>query len=101
MLHCFYQPYFILGPFKATNLWNDIIDQLRRNVTTKRRKVKGHAYDCCFHGADATDVVLQALHDEHSHHQFKEVSREKAVKVGGMTISYFTCWIFNFFHMKV
>ena len=68
------------GPFRATELWNDIISYLRAEVEVKRRRLKMKTYDACFTGSDAVDVVLQHLQAEKMNFS-KDISREKAIKV--------------------
>jgi len=68
------------GPFRATQLWNELISALRGGVKLKRRRVRMRQYDCCFTGSDAVDVVLNRLSVERFNFT-KDISRDKAVKL--------------------
>ncbi|XP_074656145.1 DEP domain-containing protein 7-like isoform X2 [Tubulanus polymorphus] len=75
-------PLEVHGQFRATQLWNNVIINLRQNVGLKRRRVKMKYYDNCFVGNEAVETVLKCLHDENNHNYIqKDVSREKAVKL--------------------
>ena len=43
--------------FKATAIWNDMVNHLRGNVVVKRRRWKMKSYDDCFHGSEAISVL--------------------------------------------
>ncbi|KAK3593200.1 hypothetical protein CHS0354_002725 [Potamilus streckersoni] len=49
------------GPFRATQIWNEVIQHLKSNVEIKRRRQKMRLHKNCFTGADAVDVVLHYL----------------------------------------
>ncbi len=68
------------GPFRATQLWNDIIDHMKDHIEVKRRRVKLRNYESCFTGTEAVDVVLERLQSERLNFT-RDVSRDKAVKV--------------------
>ncbi|XP_014662640.1 PREDICTED: DEP domain-containing protein 7-like isoform X2 [Priapulus caudatus] len=68
------------GPFRATKIWNDIIEHLRERVEVKRRRQKVKYFDCCFTGQDAVNVLLRYLMQD-SVNFGCDVSREKAVKL--------------------
>lgn len=78
------------GPFRATQLWNDVISHLKEHVHLKKRRVKMRHYETCFTGTDAVDVVLQRLYSEKVNFS-KDVSREKAIKVN------FNLYLYGFF----
>lgn len=69
----------ISGPFKATQIWNEVICHLKDRVEVKRRRHKLRNYNDCFTGTDAVDVVLHYLLSDQD--TFCNLSREKAVKV--------------------
>ncbi|XP_064628859.1 DEP domain-containing protein 7-like isoform X2 [Lineus longissimus] len=69
------------GQFKATQLWNDIIWMLKKNVAVRKRRLKKRIFQTCFTGADAVNTVLEVLQDESFSSSVKEVSREKTVKL--------------------
>lgn len=70
-----------LGPFRATQIWNEIVDHLKTNVEVKRRRYKMKTYDNSFSGAHAVDVVMTYLLSEKNTFS-TDLSRDKAVKVG-------------------
>ena len=43
--------------FKATAIWNDMVNHLRGNVVVKRRRWKMKSYDDCFQGSEAITVL--------------------------------------------
>ena len=43
--------------FKATAIWNDMVNHLRGNVVVKRRRWKMKSYDDCFQGSEAIEVL--------------------------------------------
>ncbi|KAL5010967.1 hypothetical protein ScPMuIL_013272 [Solemya velum] len=69
-----------LGPFRATQIWNEVIEHLKANVEVKRRRHKIRHYDNCFTGTDAVDVVLHYLLSDHNTFS-PDLSREKATKL--------------------
>lgn len=70
-----------VGPFRATQIWNEIVDHLKTNVEVKRRRYKMKTYDNSFSGAHAVDVVMTYLLSEKNTFS-TDLSRDKAVKVG-------------------
>ncbi|XP_013395436.1 DEP domain-containing protein 7 [Lingula anatina] len=68
------------GQFKATQMWNELIEILRHRVDVKRRRYLMKYYDDCFTGSDAVDVMLRHLLDE-GQACGKEISRENAIKL--------------------
>lgn len=78
-----FQPFFglFLGPFRATQIWNEIVDHLKTHVEVKRRRYKMKTYDNSFSGAHAVDVVMTYLLSEKNTFS-TDLSRDKAVKVG-------------------
>ena len=67
------------GPFRATQIWNEVIEHLKEEVEVKRRRQLLRNYDNSFTGTDAVDVVLHYLLSGQD--KFSNLSREKAVKV--------------------
>ena len=43
--------------FKATAIWNDMVNHLRGNVVVKRRRWKMKSYDDCFQGSEAITAL--------------------------------------------
>lgn len=43
--------------FKATAIWNDMINHLRQNIVVKRRRWKMKLYENCFQGSEAISVL--------------------------------------------
>lgn len=70
---------FVVGPFRATQIWNEVIGHLKDNVELKKRRYMLKNYEGCFTGTDAVDVVLHYLLKDQD--TFSNLSREKAVKV--------------------
>ncbi|XP_061195653.1 DEP domain-containing protein 7-like [Saccostrea echinata] len=69
-----------IGPFRATQIWNEIIDHLKIHVEVKRRRYKMKTYDNTFSGAHAVDVVMTYLLSEKNTFS-TDLSRDKAVKL--------------------
>ncbi|ESO89191.1 hypothetical protein LOTGIDRAFT_106755, partial [Lottia gigantea] len=67
-------------PFRATQIWNEVICHLKTRVEVKRRRHKLRQYNNCFTGADAVDVVLHYLLNDRDTF-CNDLSREKAVKL--------------------
>lgn len=44
-------------PFKATKIWNELIEHLRTNVDQRRRRWKFQYYENCFRGGDIVEVL--------------------------------------------
>lgn len=44
-------------PFKATKIWNELIEHLRTNVEQRRRRWKFQYYEKCFRGGDVVEVL--------------------------------------------
>ena len=72
--------FHLSGPFRATQIWNEIIDHLKSRVELKRRRMKMKTYENCFTGQDTVDVVLTYLLSEKNTFS-SDLSREKAIKV--------------------
>ncbi|KAK3774571.1 hypothetical protein RRG08_035001 [Elysia crispata] len=68
------------GPFRATKIWNDLIEHVKHNVELKRRRHKMRYIESCFTGTDAVDVVLHFLLNDRETFS-TDLSREKATKV--------------------
>ncbi|XP_076466136.1 DEP domain-containing protein 7-like [Babylonia areolata] len=75
-----------LGPFRATQIWNEMIQHLKSKVELKRRRHKMRYYDNCFTGTDAVDVILHYLLSDRETFS-ADLSREKAVKVCQLLMS--------------
>ncbi|KAK7107316.1 DEP domain-containing protein 7-like [Littorina saxatilis] len=75
-----------LGPFRATQIWNDMTSHMKSKVELKRRRCKMRYYDNCFTGTDAVDVVLHYLLSDKETFS-TDLSREKAVKVCQLLMS--------------
>lgn len=72
--------FHISGPFRATQIWNEIVTHLKLTVEVKRRRHKMRYVDNCFTGSDAVNVVFQYLLKDQSCFG-AEICREKAIKV--------------------
>ncbi|XP_068710825.1 DEP domain-containing protein 7-like [Montipora foliosa] len=44
-------------PFKATKIWNELVEHLRANVEQRRRRWKFQYYENCFRGVDVVEVL--------------------------------------------
>ncbi|CAK8683784.1 unnamed protein product [Clavelina lepadiformis] len=45
------------GPFRATRIWNNLVQHLQENANVKRRRNVKKCYEECFTGANAVDVL--------------------------------------------
>ncbi|RXM36712.1 SCY1-like protein 2 [Acipenser ruthenus] len=68
------------GPFRATQLWKNIIHALQTQVEVKRRRQHLRTYSDCFTGSDAVDEVLGHLM-QNIYFTCSEISRLKAVRL--------------------
>ncbi len=68
------------GPFRATQLWQNIIEALRTQVELRPRRQHLHVHHDCFTGSDAVDVVLSLLM-QNIYFCSSEVSRLKAARL--------------------
>ncbi|KAK2185732.1 hypothetical protein NP493_225g03035 [Ridgeia piscesae] len=68
------------GPYRATQVWKGIIAHLRKNVDVRPRRIK-KAYELCFSGTHAVNVVLDHLLSEKDNFTDKRISRVTAVKL--------------------
>lgn len=68
------------GPFRATQLWRNIIQALQAQVEVRRRRQHLRVHNDCFTGADAVDVVLSHLM-QNILFSSAEVSRLKATRL--------------------
>ncbi|XP_061102168.1 DEP domain-containing protein 7-like isoform X1 [Conger conger] len=67
-------------PFRATYIWSSIISHLQTQVEVKRRRHNLKAYDDCFLGSEAVDVILEYI----NHNKIfgdDEIPRAKVVRV--------------------
>ncbi|XP_072165167.1 DEP domain-containing protein 7-like [Diadema setosum] len=67
------------GPFRATQLWNGIVEHLKLAVDVKTRKHLMRSYEDCFTGADAVDVICDYL--ERDSVEGRDITREKISKL--------------------
>ncbi|XP_012937092.1 DEP domain-containing protein 1A [Aplysia californica] len=51
----------IIGPYKATRLWNDVISAFRQYLPTGRHRRYMKTFENCFSGSSAADWLLQYL----------------------------------------
>ncbi|MCJ8743214.1 hypothetical protein PDJAM_G00091130 [Pangasius djambal] len=58
---CFNEKKHPTGPFRATQLWCNIIEALQMQVEVRRRRQHLRVHSNCFAGSDAVDVVLSHL----------------------------------------
>ncbi|XP_076860823.1 DEP domain-containing protein 4 [Brachyhypopomus gauderio] len=70
----------ISGPFRATQLWCNIIEALQMQVEVKHHRRHLHVHRDCFTGSDAVDVVLSHLM-QNIYFSASEVSRLKATRL--------------------
>ncbi|XP_030629357.1 DEP domain-containing protein 4 [Chanos chanos] len=68
------------GPFRATQLWQSIIQALQTQVEVRCRRQHLRSHSDCFTGSDAVDVVLSHLM-QNVLFRNSEVSRLKAVRL--------------------
>ncbi|XP_016143389.1 DEP domain-containing protein 4 [Sinocyclocheilus grahami] len=68
------------GPFRATQLWQNIIEALRTQVELGPRRQHLRVHHDCFTGSDAVDVVLSHLM-QNIYFCSSEVSRLKAARL--------------------
>ncbi|KAG8578455.1 hypothetical protein GDO81_010501 [Engystomops pustulosus] len=68
------------GPFRATHLWNSIIQALKTQVEVKNRRQHLRTYPNCFTGSDAVDVVLCHLM-QNMYLSSYDISRNKGVQL--------------------
>jgi len=83
------------GPFHATQLWNEIVDVLRQEISVKRRRVWRHrVQEESFSGADAVDIVHKFLREQKDRFTktYDSGRRDKAVKV--VILVQFGCFMF-------
>ncbi|KTF78572.1 hypothetical protein cypCar_00010240 [Cyprinus carpio] len=68
------------GPFRATQLWQNIIEALRTQVELRPHRQHLRVYQDCFTGSEAVDVVLSHLM-QNIYFCSSEVSRLKAARL--------------------
>uniref|UniRef100_A0A4W4ESJ2 DEP domain-containing protein n=1 Tax=Electrophorus electricus TaxID=8005 RepID=A0A4W4ESJ2_ELEEL len=73
-------PRGISGPFRATQLWRNIIEALQMQVEVKHHRRHLQVHKDCFTGSDAVDVVLSHLM-QNIYFFASEVSRLKAARL--------------------
>lgn len=69
-----------MGPFKATNLWKEVVNNVHEKVEIKKRRVRLRHYEYCFTGSAIVDVVLDTLQTNRAI-LTQPISRSKAVKL--------------------
>ncbi|XP_072529630.1 DEP domain-containing protein 4 [Salminus brasiliensis] len=74
------KPAGVTGPFRATQLWRNIIGALQTQVEVKRHRQHLRVHKECFTGSDAVDVVLSHLM-QNIYFCSSEVSRLKAARL--------------------
>lgn len=67
-------------PFRATYIWTNIISHLQTQVEVKRRRHNLKAYDDCFLGSEAVDVILEYINLNKFFGE-DEIPRAKVVRV--------------------
>ncbi|XP_067856125.1 DEP domain-containing protein 4 [Heptranchias perlo] len=67
-------------PFRATQLWNNIIHALQTQVEVRQYRRHWRTYSNCFTGTDAVDVVLSHLM-QNVYFSNSDISRLKAVRL--------------------
>lgn len=68
------------GPFRATQLWQNIIEALQTQVEVRRHRQHLRVHKDCFTGSDAVDVVLSHLM-QNIYFCTSDVTRLKAVRL--------------------
>nr|XP_006816548.1 PREDICTED: DEP domain-containing protein 7-like [Saccoglossus kowalevskii] len=68
------------GPFRFTQLWNDIIHHMKGHVEVKKRRHLVKNYDNCFIGTEAVDVLMNYLLTV-SNILKCDITRDKAIKL--------------------
>ncbi|XP_066561592.1 DEP domain-containing protein 4 isoform X1 [Amia ocellicauda] len=68
------------GPFRATQLWKNIIHALQTQVEVKKQRMHLRIHSDCFTGSDAVDVVLSHLM-QNIYFSSSEISRLKAARL--------------------
>ncbi|CAD5117154.1 DgyrCDS5959 [Dimorphilus gyrociliatus] len=69
-----------MGPFKATNLWKEVVNSVHERVEIKKRRVRLRHYEYCFSGTAIVDVVLDTLEMNRAV-LTQPISRAKAIKL--------------------
>ncbi|XP_056592626.1 DEP domain-containing protein 7-like [Triplophysa dalaica] len=67
-------------PFRATQVWNSVVDNLQTQVKVKKRRHNLKIYQDCFSGSEAVDVVLAHI-IQSKVCKDAEVPRSKAVRL--------------------
>lgn len=62
-------------PFKATKIWNELIEHLRTNVEPRRRRWKFQYHENCFRGGDVVEVLHAYV--QSNPHLSKDVTRSQ------------------------
>ncbi|XP_053506151.1 DEP domain-containing protein 4 [Ictalurus furcatus] len=77
---CFNEKKHPTGPFRATQLWRNIVEALQTQVEVRRRRQHLRVHRDCFTGSDAVDVVLSHLM-QNIYFCTSDVTRLKAVRL--------------------
>lgn len=62
-------------PFKATKIWNELIEHLRTQVEQRRRRWKFQYYENCFRGGDIVEVLHSYI--QSNPHLSKDATRSQ------------------------
>ncbi|KAJ7425277.1 DEP domain-containing protein 1B [Pitangus sulphuratus] len=67
------------GPYRATRLWNEIIELFRAGMPVRKHRYRFKSYDRCFKASEAVDILHELLG---SNQNFgPEVTRDQTVKL--------------------
>ncbi|CAE1324417.1 unnamed protein product [Acanthosepion pharaonis] len=70
----------VYTPFRATEIWNAIVNHLKSNVEVKRRRHIMRYYNNCFTGCSAVETIYQYLVNDKETFSVN-ISRDNAIKV--------------------
>lgn len=66
--------------FKHTNLWNNIIDHVRKNIEIKKHRCGIKFFDNCFTGTDFVEILYDYLISKQNLFE-RQVTKDKVIKV--------------------
>ncbi|XP_071837194.1 DEP domain-containing protein 1A-like isoform X1 [Apostichopus japonicus] len=69
----------MIGPFRATRMWNEIVSDFRSGIPTKRHRWKMRFYDDCFMSNEAVDWLHNYLQTNENYGPW--VTREQAIQL--------------------
>ena len=84
------------GPYRATKLWNEIIQLFSQGMPRRRHRRHLKLYNDCFTASEAIDFLHVLL--KQNHNIGNEVTRMQVHK--NLIIFFFTSW-FPFLHINV